>query len=71
MNVPLQLFIEVVVLLASLVSIYVALTNRITKIEARQEHSEKQHDKIERKLDHMAETLSDIQRVLENKQNRN
>lgn len=56
--------------IGGLIAVYVALSNKISEIDIRLRVVEKQDDKINAKLDDIADTLTEIKVELNNKQNR-
>jgi uncharacterized protein YggE len=74
MTISAQLFIEILVLLVSFGTIYVALITRITKLEAKVEHIESTAEKammqLNTKLDKITDELADMRVMMEKKANR-
>lgn len=65
-----QLLSVGVTVLLTIISGWITMNNKITKIEARQEMSEKRWEKIELKLDENLSAINQVKVELQNKKNR-
>lgn len=70
MSIPIQLFLEIIVLLGGLAGIYIATDRRITILETRQNASEEAMKSQGQQLDRIEEDIQRILINLENKANR-
>ena len=71
MTIPIQLFLEIIILLGGLAGIYIATDRRITILETRQNASEEAMKSQGQQLDRIEEDIQRILINLENKANRN
>lgn len=69
-SITLNTFLEILGFCGGLVAVYVALSNRVTKMEVRQDNHEKQTNEIKTGIDSIQETVNNIRITLENKVNR-
>lgn len=65
-----QVLAIAVTLLISLLTAWVTLTNKVTRLEARQDALEQRYQRIESKIDIIVDRTQDIQIQLERKANR-
>lgn len=65
-----QVLAIAVTLLISLLTAWVTLTNKVTRLEARQDALEQRYQRIESKIDLIVDRTQDIQIQLERKANR-
>lgn len=70
MSIPIQLFLEVIVLLGGLAGIYIATDRRITILETQQKSTEDAMKEQNKQLDRIEEDIQRILINLENKANR-
>lgn len=70
MSIPIQLFLEIIVLLVSLAGIYTATDRRITILETRLTASERAMKEQSEQLDRIEDDIQRILINLENKANR-
>lgn len=65
-----QVIATAVTLLLAIITGWVTITNKVTRLEARQDELEKRYDRIETKIDLIVDKTQNILIELERKQNR-
>jgi hypothetical protein len=74
MSIPINIFIEILVMISGGATIWVVTISRITRLEAKLEfietHNDKQTEQLNRKLDKISDEISEIRVGMETKANR-